>query len=105
MAEFNPFAAAASYVGAKAKENPACSDADRKLLESIDGHGSEANFQSLGKAIDSAGDTVEKLSKTSKHHAEIAKNEKEKAEDALAAKRAQKDLDAEKSTEADDLGD
>ena len=64
MAEFNPFAAAATYVGAKAKENPACSDADRKLLESIDGHGSEANFQSLGKAIDSAGDTVEKLSKT-----------------------------------------
>ena len=61
MAEFNPFAAAATYVGAKAKENPACSDADRKLLESIDGHGSEANFQSLGKAIDAAGDTVEKL--------------------------------------------
>ena len=103
MAEFDPWGAAATYVGAKAKENPACSDADTKLLESIDGHGSEKNFQSLGKAIDAAGDTVEKLEKTSKHHAEIAKNEKEKAEDALAAKRAQKDLDAEKSAAADDL--
>jgi hypothetical protein len=101
--KFDPWGAAATYVGAKAKENPACSDADAKLLQSIGGHGSEANFEKLGGAIDAAGGTVEKLAKTSKHHAEIAKNEKEKAEDALAAKRAKKDLDAEESTAADDL--
>ena len=88
--KFDPWGAAATYVGAKAKENPACSDADAKLLESIGGHGSEANFESLGKAIDAAGDTVEKLEKTSKHHANIATNKKREAEDALAAKRAKK---------------
>ena len=50
--KFDPWGAAATYVGAKAKENPPCSDADAKLLESIGGHGSEANFESLGGAID-----------------------------------------------------
>ena len=54
--KFDPYGAAATYVAKKAEENPACSDADVKLLKTIDGHGSESNFEKLGKAIDAAGD-------------------------------------------------
>ena len=71
MAEFNPYAAAATHLGEKAKENPALSDADAKLLQSIDGHGSKKNFQSLGEAIEASGnDQIEGVASAQVAHQE-----------------------------------
>ena len=64
MAEFDPYGAAATHLGARAKENPALCDADVKLLESINGHGTASNFESLADAIEASGKAVEELANT-----------------------------------------
>ena len=102
MAEFDPYGAAATHLGARAKENPALCAADVKLFESINGHGTASNFESLADAIEASGKAVEELANTSAQHAKIATNKKQEAEDTLAAERAKNDLDAEKSTAPND---